>query len=156
LPQFIQGILASQEFFDLAGRDPSTFVRNVYDLVLNRPAALSDVNFWISQAAQARQDIRVFMPQSVMSSPEELRHLIDQNYMRYLRRFPDTPSDFGRPIRQGLPYAAQGFLNALPAGTDLRDVVTALLASPEYVGLARSKAFYTGSGRWKDDQAAGG
>jgi FG-GAP-like repeat/Domain of unknown function (DUF4214) len=156
LPDFVHGLLLSQEFFDRAGRDAATYVRNVYSTVLERPAADSDVTFWINTAAQAGQDLRAFMSQAIVTSPEYLKHLIDLSFITYLRRFPNTPSDLGRRINPSAPYAAQGFLNALQGGTDLRDINTIILSAPEYISLAQAKAFYTGSGRWKNDRNPGG
>ena len=41
-------ILASDEFFADANKDPSTFITHVYQDVLKRTPSQSEINFWLS------------------------------------------------------------------------------------------------------------
>ncbi len=42
------GIIASNEFFALAGKDPSTFITHTYQDVFLRTPTQSEVNFWLA------------------------------------------------------------------------------------------------------------
>ena len=69
-------------------------------------------------------------------------------FFAYLGRFPFTPSYQGRIITATSPFGADGFVNAWAAGANPEDLQATILASPEYLSLARQKALWLGD-RWK-------
>jgi len=145
---FILTVAESDEYWNLAGANSSGYINKVFFDLLGRLPTSSDQSYWLNVAATS--NIRVALPVTVLfNAPNEFdQHLVDQWFYLLLRRFSSTPADQSRIIPLGSPFGGQVFVNALVAGANPADIQTDILASPEYLELALTKAFWNGS-RWQ-------
>jgi len=96
------------------------FVENVYEVLLNRPAAPGEVAGWTALLSQGTTPSGVVA--AIAASTEYRNDEVQALYLRYLHR----PADSG-----GL----QSWVNALAGGSTLEQVAAALVSSAEYFQL---------------------
>jgi hypothetical protein len=122
LPQVAQTVSASNGnylSYELANNVGSVgFVAGVYESVLHRAAASSDLSFWASVIGSGVSEAQV--GQAILSSPEARTFLINDAYEAYLGR----PADAG-----GMSYWQAEF--ATGQLTD-EEFVASLIGSPEF------------------------
>jgi hypothetical protein len=142
---FINGIVLSDEYFAQAGSTGPGFVNKVFNDLLGRAPAASEVNFWMSQPGNVRN---VLANGVLFGAPREFyQNLVSGFYLTLLRRLPSTPPDNSRLIQPTAPFGGQGWVDALLAGTNPADVETGILGSAEYLAVALNKSFWLGA-RW--------
>jgi hypothetical protein len=144
----INAIVQSDEFFGKAGGTLNGFINITFvDLLGHLPNA-SQGSYWLNQAASG-VNVRAALPQTILfGAPTEYDQLIiNQWYLAYLGRYPNTPPDQSRLIAPTAPFGAPVLLNQLLAGGNPADVQTEILTSPEYLDLALSRAYWLGA-RW--------
>ncbi len=146
----IASILASDEYFRLAGGTQNGFIFAAYADLLG-PGRQPDANDLAYYAN--RPNYRGELPLVVMSSDEYAFATIKERFYLELRRYPNTPSNLSSllnatPAGGDVYSSVRGFIDFLKAGGQQADVELAILTSPEYLAVARTRAFWTGT-RWK-------
>ena len=140
-------MIASNEYYALAGSTPTGFVNKVYqDLLQHAPDAAS-LNFYVNTAiATVRPTLGPFL----LKTPEYGFLLTRSLFYRDLRRFSYTPLDSSAVLPAGASSTegAQPFMDLISRGGTAEDILQTILISPEYFGMVRQKAFWGGS-RWK-------
>ncbi len=139
-------LLGSDEYFARrAGNNVNNYINAVFvDLLSHLPFA-DQAAYWVGIAQS--NNIRVVLPTTLLTQPEYFQNSISGWFYNLLRRFPSTPPDSSRLIPLGTPFGAQDFVNFWNAGGNPADIQVAILASPEYINIAVTKAFWGGS-RW--------
>jgi hypothetical protein len=141
----IAAFLRTDEYFNLAGGTPTGFIDKVFNDLLGRPPAASNLQQW-----QGDANVRIDLPNAVLAgAPNE--YFMDEvtlYYNAYLRRFPNTPPDQTRLIQSINPFGGQAFVDALNAGASPMSVQVGILTSAEYQNIALFKEFWGGGGRW--------
>ena len=142
-------IMGSNEYFNhAAALFPGSsaldaFINKVFlDAFGHLPAANQTI-FWEQHA----QNIRVTLPQTAVGEIEFYQVTIKNWFFTYLRRFPNTPPDSTRVELPNPPFGAQNYVDYWNSGGNPDEIVTSILASPEYFNLAQNKGFWYGA-RW--------
>jgi hypothetical protein len=139
-------LLGSDEYFTRrAGNNGNNYINAVFVDLLSHLPFPDQAAFWVAQSQ--RNNIRVILPTTLLTEGEYYENLLSGWYFALLRRLPSTPATLSRLIELGTPFGAQNFVNFLRSGGQPADVQVAILASPEYINLAHTKAFWGGS-RW--------
>jgi len=138
--------LQSDEYWSLAGSNPAGFVRKLYVDTLGRSASDAEVNARLGQFAG--RDIRALMPSDMLHATEYYLHGVDGFYYLLLRRLTRTPPDNGRLVDPNI-QDAQVWINSWATNDNPDDILTSILTSGEYQGVALYKAFWNGQ-RWLD------
>src|SRR5262249_25571038 len=138
----------SDEYFNRAGRNFSTFINQAWTDLFGHSPLGNQGQVWLNRA-NSGENIRQSLPFSLLFDVpgEYYQNTISQWYLSWLRRLPSTPADSSRLIPAGTPYGAQMWVNSWAAGANPADIQVALVSSAEYMELARTKAFWTGA-RW--------
>lgn len=114
------GILASDESYAVAGGTAAGWVRSLYQQVLGRSAASSEVAFWTARMAAGSS--RAEVASGFLLSTEHLTSIVDGYYVSLLGRHIDS--------------AGQAtWVSQLQSGVRLENVVGDIIASEEYYGL---------------------
>jgi len=144
----IQEIVESDEFFAKSGGTVNGFINYAFLDLLGHLPNSQQGSYWLNQASSG-VNIRIALPQTILfGAPTEYDELqINQWFLAYLGRYPNTPPDQSRLIAPGTPFGAPDFLNELLAGANPADIQTAILTSPEYLELALTQAYWLGA-RW--------
>jgi len=144
----IHGFVASNEYWNRAGRTLDGFVRQAYRDMLGREASAGDLAFWRDQAQTHNQNVRTKLPGALLKTPEFNRKLLDQWHATYWRRLPSTPDDESALAINGLPYGAADQEQLLLNGQNPEEVQIDMLVDPIYRRHAFFKSIWTGE-RWK-------
>ena len=78
----------SEEFFNNAGRNNSQFVKNLYDKIVDRPATVAEVNYWVSVLNLTNGD-RTFVAKEFLYGREYQQYQAAYAYVNLLERQPD-------------------------------------------------------------------
>ncbi len=146
----IKNLMASIEYAVISGGTTAGYVNTVYAHILGpgRTPDTASFNYWVNNP-----NVKQELPFELLKSEEYLFNTINADWMHiYLRRRPHTPSnqsalyfatspDPFAPIRSWIDHLKGGIGRQ-------QDVEVAMLASAEYIFLARYGAFWTGK-RWK-------
>ncbi len=145
----IASILASQEYYNLAGSTTDSFSNTAYGDLLapGRQADATAAAYW-----RTRPNVRNELPMAVMMTEEYCYNTIRAWFFADLRRYPSTPSNQSVLANQPGPGVdpfgpVRALINYMQAGGQQSDVELAILTSTEYLALARNRAFWTGT-RW--------
>lgn len=116
------GFLASEEYFARSGRDAATWVIRLYDHVLGRVPAQSEVAHWtgVLAAGHDRQQVAL----GFLLSTERLSTVIDGYYQHLLKRRID-------------PTGRQHWVSAVQTGTRTEGIISGIVASQEYWSAAQ-------------------
>jgi FG-GAP-like repeat/Domain of unknown function (DUF4214) len=147
--QIIATLMASNEYYVYAGSTASGFVNAVWMDILGRAPTggeASAVAYWTGYT-----NTRNELPLALMGTDEYCFNTIKNDWMiKYVRRYPNTASNqsalFNVPSDPYLPV--RDYINYMKAGGQQSEVEIQIVISPEYINLARGKAFWTGK-RWK-------
>jgi hypothetical protein len=115
------GFLASQEHYLQAGSTPAGWVGRLYQDVLRRGAAPSEVDFWVRELARGSSRSQVAL--GFLLSTEHLSTVVDGYYMDLLGRHLD-------------PTGQQTWVSALQRGAHDEEIIGGIIASAEYWGTA--------------------
>lgn len=131
-------VLGSPEYLtDRGGGTVPGFLGALYCDTLDRSIAPNELNFWEQQMAAGTT--RAQVAESVLASPEYSHDLVDQLFLRFLRRMPS-------------PAEEQFFLQELSTGLTDQELTAALVGSQEYFnefsgsGVAITQATLTDAG----------
>jgi len=111
------GFLASPEYYFQSGSTDAGWVRRLYQHVLNREAAESEVQGWVSVLAQGYSRHGVAM--GFVLSTERLTTVVNGYYQDFL----------GRDID---PSGLQTWVGAVQHGARTEAIIGGIIASPEY------------------------
>jgi len=146
----VASILGSQEYYNRAGGTTDGFVAAAYGDLLapGRQADPTALAYW-----RSRPNVRGELPPAVMQTDEYCYNTIRAWFFADLRRYPDTPSNQSVLANATLPGAdafapVRALIEYMKAGGQQSDVELAILTSPEYLAVARNRAFWTGT-RWR-------
>jgi hypothetical protein len=117
IQQMEGGFLASPEYYAQSGSNDAAWVRRLYQHVLLRDAAESEVQQWVQAQAQGVSRERV--ARGFLISTERLSRIVDGYYLDLL----------GRPLD---PVGQQGWVGAIQAGTRTEVIIGGIIASAEY------------------------
>jgi hypothetical protein len=78
----------SEEFFNLAGRNNAQFVKNLYNQIVDRPATVAEVNYWVSVLNLTNGD-RTFVAREFLYGREYQQFQAGYAYVNLLERQPD-------------------------------------------------------------------
>jgi subtilisin family serine protease len=111
------GFIASPEFFAQAGGNNRQWVANLYQTVLNRPAAVSEIDAWETRilSGASRQGVAI----GFLYSTEHLTEVVNGYYMDLLRRGIDAAG-------------ARGWVLAIQAGARDEEIIAGIVSSAEY------------------------
>ena len=127
-PEQVQAsTLASQEFFNDAGDDNAVFVSRLFQDVLGRYPAPSELQYWVSVLAGGSSRYQVAY--SFVRSQEYDNDLVTSWFGQYLHRAPSASE-------------VQYFAGYLQAGTPDATVLASLIGSVEFYGDAASGQQY--------------
>jgi hypothetical protein len=109
-------ILASPEYFALAGGSNTAWLTRVFNDVLGRTPSASDLSVFATLLGSSS---RTTVGLQILTSNEAANRRVQQYYARYLRRAATTPE-------------ATSFVSALMGGTSNEQVIAQILAADEY------------------------
>jgi hypothetical protein len=119
--QMEAGFIASPEFYLRAGSDDRRWVADLYQSVLNRTAASSEIDHWQGRlrAGATRNEVAL----GFLYSTEHLTSVVDGYYQRLLLRSID-------------PSGRVGWVSAIQNGARDEQIIAGVVASQEYQGKA--------------------
>ncbi|MCZ2823745.1 MULTISPECIES: S8 family serine peptidase [unclassified Modestobacter] len=117
IEQMQAGFIASQESYLQAGSDDRTWIANLYQSVLGRAAATSEVDSWQGRlhGGASRQDVA----RGFVYSTEYLRSVVDGYYVNLLRRNIDSTG-------------AVNWVSAIQRGARDEEIIAGIVSSAEY------------------------
>ncbi len=146
----ITSILASQEYYNLAGGTTDGFVAAAYGDLLapGRTADATAAAYW-----RTRPNVRNELPLAVMATEEYCYNTIRAWFFTDLRRYPNTAPNQSVLANEPGPGVdpfgpVRALIQYMQSGGQQSDVEVAILTSTEYLALARTRAFWTGT-RWR-------
>ena len=110
------GFLASDEYYNAAGRDPGTWVRRLYLDVLGRAPSTAEVGYWVAQQGGRG---RYAVAQGFLLSTEHLTTVVDGYYLDLLGRHID-------------PTGRATWVSQIQRGHRLEEIIGSIVASAEY------------------------
>ena len=143
-----QIFLSSSEYFSTrGGGNVSQFVNQVFLDQVGHTASAAQISFWATQP-----NVQALLPQVLMTAQEYYLWTIGGDtftsmFGTFLRRFASTQPDNSRLYPVGTVPNDQGLAAQWTAGAQPSDILVEILSSPEYMQLARDKAFWSGA-RW--------
>ena len=149
----IASLLASQEYFNFVGGTRAGFVNANWPDVLGpgRTPDATSFNFWSNQA-----NVRTELPPVLLRSDEYYFSLIRGDWLfPYLRRYAYTPANQSAvgAVPAGDPYGpVRNLINLMQTGGTQSDAEIVILTGADYIGIARTKAFWSGK-QWKTPPA---
>ena len=84
----LAGMLGSAQFFTLSGGAPAGFISLLYEKLLDRPVDPAGLSWWVGRLATGTPRTSVAL--AILSSPEYLRHFVENQYHRLLGHGPDA------------------------------------------------------------------
>ncbi len=148
--QIIATLMASNEYYVWAGSTANAFVNAVWVDILGRAATAGEasaVAYWTGYTNSRNE-----LPLALMGTDEYCFNTIKNDWMiKYLRRYPNTASNQSALFFQPTPdpfLPVRSYIDYMKAGGQQSEVEIQIVISPEYINLARGKAFWTGK-RWK-------
>jgi hypothetical protein len=117
IEQMQAGFIASDEFFLRAGSDDRRWIADLYDRVLGRAAAASEIDFW--QAQLRARTPRGTVALGFLYSTEHLTSVVNQYYVALLGRGID-------------PSGRQTWITAIQRGARDEEIIASLVSSTEY------------------------
>ena len=119
----LDGIFSSDEYGRKHGSTNAGYVAGLYQDILGRPATPGEVNGWLAGLGSPAG--RHGVVNGFLSSDEYRLRVLGQEYKDYLARNLSKPE-------------GNFWLNAVKHGTDLDDVLAAVISSEEYFHRMRS------------------
>lgn len=146
----IASVLQSDEYFNRVGGTRDAFIFAVYGDLLGpgRAPDSTSLAYW-----RSRPNVRGELPGVLMTSDEYAFATIKDRFYEALRRYPNTPSNLSSLLNSTPPggdsfASVRGFINQLLANGQQSDIEITVVTSAEYLGVARTRAFWGGK-RWK-------
>jgi subtilisin family serine protease len=117
IEQMQSGFIGSQESYLQAGSDDRKWISNLYQSVLARTAAASEIDFWQGRLREgaSRQDVA----RGFVYSTEYLRSVVDGYYVVLLRRSIDSTG-------------AASWVRAIQRGARDEEIIAGIVSSAEY------------------------
>jgi hypothetical protein len=117
IEQMQAGFIASPEFYLRAGSDERRWVADLYQTVLDRTAAVSEIDYWQTQLHAGAN--RYGVARGFLYSTEYLTTIIDGYYQRLLQRSID-------------PSGRATWVSAIQNGARDEQIIAGIVASQEY------------------------
>jgi outer membrane protein assembly factor BamB len=153
----IAAIFSGDEFFTTqAHGNLTTFINLTFTELGNGAPDATTLNFWLNPPASLGST-RTALPQMILGlgqfqpsgvTGNYYRQLVDEWFYTYLGRHGATPSYQGAILGPTPTFTGQALVDALMAGANQESIQASILTSPEYLQLAREKAFWLGD-RWR-------
>jgi hypothetical protein len=117
IEQMQMGFIASDEFYLKAGSNDRQWVTNLYQMVLGRSPAVSEIDHWqrVLNAGAGRGDVA----RGFLYSTEHLTTVVDGYYVDLLRRHID-------------PSGQATWVSAIQGGARDEQIIASIVSSPEY------------------------
>jgi hypothetical protein len=142
-------LMASDEYYRNAGSTPAAYVNKVFNDLLSHGPAADQFDVYANKVGIAQTRVQLASDLITNAAGEYSTKISNSLFYRYLRRFPYTKADgtVNAPDANAQAAATMPFARFLTNRGNPEDLEIGILSSPEYLGLARSKAAWNGI-RW--------